>query len=172
MAAPAASPQQPSRFPAWARNVFVDAWANRDDLISPLRIRLHEAAKISLYPLRLFRHLCVMPRANGRTRLVALAVIVGLLLWSVTIWTPDRLAMSGTPAMQPDGSTDDHVVVPPRLSTMLRNACADCHAATTEWPWYASVPPINVVIASHVRRGRLEFTLPSWAGATSTGRRA
>lgn len=41
-------------------------------------------------------------------------------------------------------------------------ACADCHANTTNWPWYSHVAPASWLVRRDVEQGRDEFNLSTW----------
>ncbi len=116
-----------------------------------------------------------MARVHRRTARLTLLAIA--LLWGVSgvLFTPNRLAPTAASGGQDSALAPLPISVPPLLAAKIRTACADCHATHTTWPWYAVVPPFNFVLASHVRRGRREFLLPTWAGiaasATDSGRR-
>lgn len=40
------------------------------------------------------------------------------------------------------------------VSTILKNACNDCHSNKTEYPWYASIQPVGWWLADHVNEGK------------------
>ena len=111
-----------------------------------------------------------MTRRITRTRALSLAVLVLLLVINALVWPPNRLVSSAATATR--HAMSPGLDVPEQLAAKLHRACADCHSAATAWPWYATVFPFNSLLASHVRRGREEFTLPSWTGTTASGRLA
>src|SRR4029078_9693406 len=43
---------------------------------------------------------------------------------------------------------------PAEITTVLRNACFDCHSHETHWPWYSHVAPVSWWLANHVLEGR------------------
>jgi hypothetical protein len=60
--------------------------------------------------------------------------------------------------------------VPPDVDQIFSRACQDCHSNKTEWPWYAHIPPMSMLIAEDVRRGRDFLNLSEWA-SYSKGRK-
>jgi hypothetical protein len=61
-------------------------------------------------------------------------------------------------------TADDFIVKyapPPRIATMLRNACYDCHSNHTRYPWYNRIQPVAWWLASHVNDGKrsLNFSI-------------
>jgi Haem-binding domain len=75
---------------------------------------------------------------------------------------PDRSAPVVDPAM------DLLAVTKPSAGTehLLRVACYDCHGATTTYPWYSHVTPVNFWLQSHINDAREGFDLSQW-GAKS-----
>ena len=45
---------------------------------------------------------------------------------------------------------------------LFDRACADCHANTTNYPWYSNVAPISWLIANHIEEGRAHFNVSMW----------
>ncbi len=45
---------------------------------------------------------------------------------------------------------------------LFNRACADCHAHTTQWPWYSNIAPISWIISEHVEEGREHFNVSMW----------
>ncbi len=114
----------------------------------------------------------LMMSSRFRTGRTATLAVVATVIVTALIASPERLIQRalGTPHHFDDQTFS--LVVPESIAVMLQQACADCHSPSTRWPWYAAVPPLNFVLASHVRRGREEFELPHWRGTASSGRAA
>lgn len=55
-----------------------------------------------------------------------------------------------------------HVRVPPKIETILRRSCYDCHSNETRWPAYARVAPVSWVVARDVRHGRADLNFSEW----------
>jgi len=51
---------------------------------------------------------------------------------------------------------------PAEISTVLREACFDCHSHETRWPWYSHVAPVSWWLANHVREGRRHLNFSRW----------
>ncbi|HWB18543.1 MAG TPA: heme-binding domain-containing protein [Vicinamibacterales bacterium] len=70
---------------------------------------------------------------------------------------PDRT----NPAVDPTAALDVGSVPAPVVSVM-REACFDCHSDETRWPWYASVPPVSLLVAHDVNKGRSHMNFSEW----------
>jgi len=70
---------------------------------------------------------------------------------------------SGRPDNNPVAGSDIHeqMDVPGEVSTILKNACYDCHSQQSRFPWYAYVAPVSFLVSRDVREGRehLDFSL-------------
>jgi len=51
---------------------------------------------------------------------------------------------------------------PAEVQALLRRACFDCHSNETQWPWYASIAPVSLVIGRDVKNGRKEVNFSTW----------
>ncbi len=49
------------------------------------------------------------------------------------------------------------------ISSILRDACYDCHSNETKYPWYGSIAPSSWFLYKHVRDGREELNFSDWA---------
>ena len=52
--------------------------------------------------------------------------------------------------------------VPEEVSTMIRNACYDCHSQETNFPWYSYVAPVSWLVASDINKGRYHLDFSHW----------
>ncbi|MFK7813548.1 MAG: heme-binding domain-containing protein [Maribacter sp.] len=50
----------------------------------------------------------------------------------------------------------------PEIKTILESKCYDCHSNKTEYPWYAEIAPISILIADHVEEGNEHFNVSKW----------
>lgn len=50
----------------------------------------------------------------------------------------------------------------PRIKTVLKKACYDCHSNETVWPWYSKISPISWFVAGDVNEGRQELNYSEW----------
>lgn len=51
---------------------------------------------------------------------------------------------------------------PEKVSTLLKNACYDCHSNETVYPRYAFIAPISWSVKSHVNEGRQHLNFSIW----------
>ncbi|MEG0927663.1 MULTISPECIES: heme-binding domain-containing protein [Chryseobacterium] len=51
---------------------------------------------------------------------------------------------------------------PEKVSTLLKNACYDCHSNETVYPKYAFIAPISWSVKSHVNEGRQHLNFSIW----------
>lgn len=49
-----------------------------------------------------------------------------------------------------------------QLGSILKSACYDCHSNTPEFPWYASIVPLNYWIDNHITEGREHLNFSEW----------
>jgi hypothetical protein len=84
--------------------------------------------------------------------LAALLVVFGLLQF----FQPDRT--------HPPEKTDFLAVMAPspRVATMFRTSCYDCHSYETRWPWYSRISPMSWAIARDVYYGRENLNFSEW----------
>ena len=54
------------------------------------------------------------------------------------------------------------LAAPPRIKSLLREACYDCHSNETRWPWYTYVAPVSWLVEHDVERGRQELNFSEW----------
>ena len=52
--------------------------------------------------------------------------------------------------------------VPDEISTMIRNACFDCHSQETKYPWYSFVAPVSWLVAGDINDGRHHLDFSNW----------
>lgn len=50
----------------------------------------------------------------------------------------------------------------PEITTILKNACYDCHSNEVYYPWYSNVAPISWWIKHHVNEGREHLNFSEW----------
>lgn len=51
---------------------------------------------------------------------------------------------------------------PQKVSTLLKNACYDCHSNETVYPKYAFIAPVSWSVKSHVNEGRAHLNFSIW----------
>ncbi|MEE6127474.1 heme-binding domain-containing protein [Chryseobacterium arthrosphaerae] len=56
----------------------------------------------------------------------------------------------------------DYAKAPEKVSTLLKNACYDCHSNETVYPKYAFIAPISWSVKSHVNEGREHMNFSVW----------
>lgn len=55
------------------------------------------------------------------------------------------------------------------MSTMIKNACYDCHSNQTTYPWYTNVAPVSFWIQNHIKGARKKLNFNEW-GSYEAGR--
>ena len=76
------------------------------------------------------------------------------------------------PGHKPEVSTSNpndihrEALISPEVSTILRNACYDCHSNETVYPWYADVAPMSWLVIHDVNEGREELNFSEWISYT------
>lgn len=49
-----------------------------------------------------------------------------------------------------------------QTTTLMKNACMDCHSNETVWPWYSNIAPASWLIQVDVDEGRSRMNLSYW----------
>ena len=49
------------------------------------------------------------------------------------------------------------VSIPGEVQSLLQTACFDCHSNNTNYPWYANIQPIGLLLANHIKDGKAEL---------------
>jgi len=52
--------------------------------------------------------------------------------------------------------------VPENISTLLKNACYDCHSNESTFPWYSNVAPVKWMLYDHISEAREELNFSNW----------
>jgi hypothetical protein len=66
------------------------------------------------------------------------------------------------PARTNPPATNPLAIGDPRVESILRRSCFDCHSNETRWPWYSEVAPVSWQIARHVNDGRKKVNFSDW----------
>lgn len=53
--------------------------------------------------------------------------------------------------------------MPDNVKVIVAKACADCHSNKTNYPWYASIQPVNFWLENHVKDGKKHFNFNNFA---------
>lgn len=64
-----------------------------------------------------------------------------------------------------DAPTDitHFVTVPDTVMRILKRSCYDCHSNYTNYPWYASVSPMSLLLANHIKNGKAELNFTEFS---------
>jgi len=92
-------------------------------------------------------------------RSVALALLLGMA--AAQLIQPNTV----NPPVDPKRSLWNDRHVDPRVSGILRRACADCHSHETAWPWYSKISPVSWFVSRHVEKGRAKLNFSEWSSA-------
>ena len=52
---------------------------------------------------------------------------------------------------------------PAEVTTILKQACYDCHSYESNYPWYTNIAPVSWWIAHHIDEGREHLNFSEWA---------
>jgi len=68
------------------------------------------------------------------------------------------------PTVTSDNSNDliSTTNVPKNISSLLKNACYDCHSNESTFPWYANIAPSKWLVYDHINKGREELNFSNW----------
>ncbi len=51
----------------------------------------------------------------------------------------------------------------PKVLSVLKTSCYDCHSSETKYPWYQNVAPVSWIMSDHIVRGRKALDFSNWA---------
>lgn len=54
------------------------------------------------------------------------------------------------------------IIMGTEADKILNRVCFNCHSNETSWPWYTSLPIINILISSDVGEGREHLNFSDW----------
>lgn len=72
--------------------------------------------------------------------------------------------------IKPINTKTDYISVAqtnPEISTILKNACYDCHSNQPTYPWYTNIAPVSWWIKNHVNEGSHHLNFSEWETYTS-----
>jgi hypothetical protein len=72
--------------------------------------------------------------------------------------------------IEPINSTKDFLFLSganERVSTLLQNACYDCHGTHPRYPWYTNIAPVSWWIKHHINEGTHHLNFSEWSSYTS-----
>jgi hypothetical protein len=55
----------------------------------------------------------------------------------------------------------------PEVTTILKNACYDCHSNQPTYPWYTNVAPVSWWIKNHINEGSKHLNFSIWQTYTT-----
>jgi hypothetical protein len=51
----------------------------------------------------------------------------------------------------------------PKVMSLLKTSCYDCHSNETKYPWYQNVAPVSWFLSDHIEQGRKALNFSNWA---------
>lgn len=85
-----------------------------------------------------------------------LRLILGILLVSLIIIqffpTTDNISNE-----VPNTDVIQHRQAPSHVTTLVQNACYDCHSNNTKYPWYDKVQPLAWILEKNIENGKREL---------------
>ncbi len=57
--------------------------------------------------------------------------------------------------------------VPGNVSTLLKNACFDCHSNNTNYPWYSNIQPVGWFLAEDIKDAKAELNFSEFGSLSS-----
>ena len=66
-------------------------------------------------------------------------------------------------------STDFEAIysVPPKVQSILQNACYDCHSNNTNYPWYSNIQLLSWMMAKHIKEGKEQLNFSDFGSNTT-----
>ena len=75
------------------------------------------------------------------------------------------------PSVVEDVDFENVEQIPQEELALLKSSCYDCHANSTEYPWYFNIQPLAWWLKGHVRNGRDRMNFNEWGNLTSDQKR-
>lgn len=57
---------------------------------------------------------------------------------------------------------ETQVNLPAEIKTIFESTCYDCHSAHTNYPWYASIGAVSLILDDHIEEGREHLDFSNW----------
>lgn len=54
----------------------------------------------------------------------------------------------------------------PKVASILKENCYDCHSNQTQYPWYSEIAPASLWLADHIEEGKEHFNMSAWENYT------
>lgn len=91
-------------------------------------------------------------------------IFLSILYWFLTIFALIQfIPVDRTnPPVQKKNNFVDVYQTPPKIRSLLKNACYNCHSNETVYPDYAFVAPISWSLKNHVNEGREHLNFSEW----------
>jgi hypothetical protein len=51
----------------------------------------------------------------------------------------------------------------PKVMSVLKTSCYDCHSSETQYPWYQNIAPVSWIMSDHITQGRKALDFSNWA---------
>jgi hypothetical protein len=58
----------------------------------------------------------------------------------------------------------------PKINRLLHQSCANCHSNATNWPWYAHIRPVSLLLSDDIRTARQYLRLSGKADLNASQR--
>jgi len=50
----------------------------------------------------------------------------------------------------------------PKVMSLLKTSCYDCHSSETKYPWYHNIAPMSWVMSNNINGGRASLDFSNW----------
>ena len=57
---------------------------------------------------------------------------------------------------------EQKVQLPANVKTIMKANCYDCHSNHTNYPWYANIGAINLILDHHIEEGKEHLNFSAW----------
>ena len=57
--------------------------------------------------------------------------------------------------------------IPQNVSSLLKNACYDCHSNNTNYPWYTNIQPVGWLLAADIKNGKAKLNFSEFGSFSS-----
>jgi len=57
---------------------------------------------------------------------------------------------------------EQQVQLPENVKAIMKSNCYDCHSNHTNYPWYASIGGVNLILNDHIEEGKEHLNFSTW----------
>ena len=88
--------------------------------------------------------------------------IIGIVLVAIIVILQFFVDKDNVSSYESVAAFEKAVQLPVAVSTVFKESCYDCHSNHTQYPWYAFIGAINLLIAHDIEEGKEHLNFSAW----------